>query len=51
MCTLHAVEGELGNILLGLFVRSIGVGVSNLGCLAGRADEERVPLGDDAGEC
>lgn len=50
MCTLHAVEGVLGRVLLGLFVRSIGVGVGDLGGLANRINDEGVPLADDTSE-
>lgn len=51
MRTLHAVEGELGVVLLGLFVSRIGVGVRHLGGFARGSNEERVPLADDTGEC
>lgn len=50
MRTLHAVEGVLGGVLLGLFMRSIGVGVSNLGGLANRINDDGVPLADDTSE-
>lgn len=50
MRALHAVEGVLGGVLLGLFVRSIGVGVGYLGSLASGINDEGVPLADDTGE-
>lgn len=47
MCTLRAVEPVLDGVLLGFFVGSIGVGVGDLGRLAGGAYDNGMPLGNE----